>query len=213
MIRFGVEIIQELKGIKSMAMSSFNKRASYPRDQREIMEHIGETLLSLQSAEMCVSMCLQWVFPLPKIKTFDDLYELNKKESKATLGMLLSELRTRVHVQPEFDALLKRFLKNRNQFVHGLFCKTDYIIISPVNIKRGHVFLYRLRQDIWEIENVFGSYFQLWSKTAGLEEYMRKRNPAVLDSEDVKSVRKGFKYLLHPKHWDAQFKWRDRQRK
>jgi hypothetical protein len=171
------------------------------------MEHIGETLLCLQSAEMSVSMCLNWVFPSLKIRTVDELYELNEKKSTATLGMLLSELRTRVHVEPEFDALLKRFLKNRNQFVHGLFCELDYIIISEENLKRGHAFLYQLREDIWEVENIFGSYFQIWSKAVGLEEFIRNRNSAVLDHGHVKSVRKGFKYFLHSKKWGENFEW------
>lgn len=165
------------------------------------MEHIGETLLCLQSAEMSVSLCLQWAFPPESAVEFDELYDLNKKETKATLGRMLEELRKRVHIHPEFEKLLAGFAKNRNFFIHKIFCEPNYIINSPENIKRGHKFLEQFRHEIWEVENIFGSYFQIWCETVGLTEFIRKKNPSTVDNEDSRSVRKGFKFLLASKRW------------
>lgn len=172
------------------------------------MEHIGETLLCLQSAEACVSFCLTWIFPPENVVTFDELCDLNKKETKATLGRMLKELRERGHVHPEFEKLLARFVKNRNLFIHKIFCEPDYIINSSENIKRGHKFLEQFRHEIWEVENIFGSYSQIWCETIGLTEFIREKNPAAIDNEDVKSVRKEFQFLLAPKRWGDEPKWK-----
>lgn len=127
------------------------------------------------------------------------------------LRTMFHELKQCADIHPNFEECLDRFITNRNLFVHDRFNNSDYIINTSQNIERGHKFLEQLCADAWEIENILGGYFQIWSEKVGLTARIREKDPSFLENDDMESIRAGFKPWLFSKRWEGVAQWTKNQ--
>jgi len=84
------------------------------------LQKIGYTLLHIQSTERVIKLVMQTAMPREK-ELFTSLTErLSSKDMERPLGAFLTALRKRASLHADFDALLRRFLTNRNIFIHDI---------------------------------------------------------------------------------------------
>jgi len=84
------------------------------------LQKIGYTLLHLQTTERVIKLVMQTAMPSEK-ELFASLTErISSKDMERPLGPFLTELRKRASLHADFDALLRRFLINRNIFIHEI---------------------------------------------------------------------------------------------
>ena len=109
-------------------------------------------------------------FVLPKSEqlTIDLLKEQEEVERTKTLGYFLSQLRKRTNVHESFDALLKDFLKNRNDFIHDLSRVPGWDFTADGIETRK--FVHKL---IWQTEKVmkiFSALIMAWQEQLAMAE-------------------------------------------
>ena len=79
---------------------------------RVLCTNIGLAVLSCQTAEKLINLCLLYLFPKKPIRTVEMLEQLDEQHRRKTLGQFVRALRERVGLAPEFDTLLANFLEH-----------------------------------------------------------------------------------------------------
>jgi hypothetical protein len=141
--------------------------SSYPElsvAQKEILGDIGLTLFYLQGVENSIEFMLDWVFPENPTIRLGNLYLAKPAERRQTLGQLLLELRKKTEVNPQFNAMLTRFLEDRNRFIHRLFNEPEFALRTDASCLKASEFLRGFQQNMWDISNLVMSYNLLWVK-------------------------------------------------
>lgn len=141
---------------------------SVPDNQKEILQQMGAALVMLQTAEKVIRLTMTFVLPRSAGLTIDLLKDQEEAERTKTIGYFLSQLRKRADVHEAFDALLKDFLKNRNDFIHDFSRVSGWDLFADGTEARKF-----LRELIWETETVMKVFLALimaWQKEIGMEE-------------------------------------------
>jgi hypothetical protein len=147
--------------------------------QREVLVHMGAHLLTLQSVELVIRLCLQIVLLKEPIETLEDLRSLEKRESKKTIGYFLAALRERAAVDHEFDGKLIAFLNARNSFVHNLSDVQGWNMRTVEGCESCIAQLRQWDESATEVQHVFAGLLRAWelqsgrpTQVAGAEEFM-----------------------------------------
>jgi hypothetical protein len=162
--------------------------------QREVLVHVGVHLLTLQSAEHVIRLCLQIVLPKEPIETLEDLRSLERKESKKTTGYFLTALRARAALDPEFDGKLIAFLDARNSFIHNLSDVQGWSMRTAEGCELSIALLRQWDELATEVLHVFAGLLRAWelqsgcpTQVAGAEEFI-----ATIDRNYVPKVDRVF---------------------
>ena len=156
---------------------------------------IGETLYMIQMAEWAIQTCMISVFSNNEISV-DSLYSESEKNRKKTLGQVLSLLRKRSELHPQFDEMLKVFLEKRNFFVHHIFNDPNYSLSTKDDCDKVENFLNDLQDYAWNVQNVFLGCLTNWMKETGIDKFMP---PEILENKHLEQVRqKSFHILFKP---------------
>jgi hypothetical protein len=102
-------------------LSGFINYPPLTQSQQDILREIGLTLFTVQGIEHILKFLLDFIFPDNPNASLRDLLDGSNEKKKKTLGGFVHELRKRVHVEREFEAMLLKFLTFRNRFIHTLF--------------------------------------------------------------------------------------------
>ena len=142
---------------------------SIPREQREVLETMGVALLLLQNAERVIRLCMTVVLQKQPL-TLDVLQQQEEAERNKTIGYFLSELRKRATIDETFDALLKEFLKNRNDFVHDLSRVPSWSLRTPEEAAQSREFVHCLIQQTEEVLKILVGLIAAWQEQVGSPE-------------------------------------------
>ena len=142
---------------------------SLPSLHREVLVRMGLHLLTLQSTEHAIRLCLQIVLPKEPIKTLDDLHSLEGRESKRTIGYFLTALRERTEIEPEFDKKLVAFLDTRNRFTHDLSVIQGWNMRTEEGCRTCIEMLERWEAYANEVQNTFAGLLRAWELQSGIE--------------------------------------------
>ena len=112
-------------------------------------------------------MCIQIVLPGEPLRTIEDLHALEERERKKTLGYFMNALRTRVNVQPAFDAALAIFLEDRNTFVHNMAQFSKWQPRTEEGCRECSSLLDLLDQRTQVVMNVFTGLLRAWETQNG----------------------------------------------
>ena len=135
--------------------------------QRTFMK-AGYLLVDMQTTERAIKLCAK--VALPKIEEILDPIEDrlgNLAYDKQTLGPMLVTLRRRAVFQKDFEAILTRFLENRNLFVHGLEQIPGVGLRSEAELREFGKFLLLLLRDSRTVRSVFVGIVHSWAIQSG----------------------------------------------
>jgi hypothetical protein len=126
------------------------------------LQKIGYTLLHIQSTERVIKLVMQTAMPCEK-DLFTSLTErLLSKEMERPLGAFLTELRKRASLHADFDALLRRFLVNRNTFIHDISEPEGWSLKSDVGLRVIDRQLAELLADSDQVRSHFKALLYSW---------------------------------------------------
>lgn len=138
------------------------------KDISIILVKIGFLLLDVQSTERAIKLCAKVALPkLDQILTVLDERLSNGQYDRKTIGQMLGELRKRVSFQDDFEAILNRFLKNRNILAHDLANIPDWDLTTKEGINIANEFLTELIEDSKTVRSVFVGIINSWRIQSG----------------------------------------------
>jgi len=149
----------------------YSEFAQYPEitgPQQYILCALGLALFGVQGTEAKLKFLLSFVFPHQEDATLTDLYERDKKASKATLGMLITKLRERADVTREFEGMLQSFLDHRNRFIHGLLMEKGFNIGMDEGVQNVRKFIDQLEFECWHIDAILVGYIVAFTKAIAI---------------------------------------------
>ena len=138
--------------------------------KKEVLEAMGVALLLLQTAEKVIRLCTTFVFQKDSPLTLDLLKQQEDVERTKTMGYFLSELRKRVSVHESFDAVLRDFLRNRNNFIHDLSKVPHWDFYTAETSIEAKRFVFALIQQTEKVLKVFAGLILAWQEQAGMSE-------------------------------------------
>jgi hypothetical protein len=144
-------------------------KAGIPREHQDVLVAMGVTLLMLQVTETCIKTCLTLVLPGQPFLTLEVLEQQDERLRNKTLGYFLTEVRKRVDLDDDFDALLKAFLKNRNDFVHDLSRVPGWKLGSPEETAKARAFVHHLLEQADMVQKVFLGLMSAWLEQTGMK--------------------------------------------
>jgi hypothetical protein len=163
--------------------------------QKHTFSVIGETLYMIQLAEWAIQTSLISAFSDNEISV-ESLYSENEKIRKKTMGQVLSLLRKRNELHPQFDEMLRAFLEKRNFFVHHIFNDPNYSLSTKNDCEIIEKFLNDLQDYAWNVQNVFLGCLTNWIEESGIDKFMP---PEIQENKHLKQVRqKSFHVLFKP---------------
>lgn len=126
------------------------------------LQKIGYTLLHIQSTERVIKVVMQTAMPREK-ELFTSLTErLSSKDMERPLGAFLNELRKRASIHADFDALLRRFLVNRNIFIHDISEPGGWSLKTVAGLKVIDRQLTELLADSDQVRTHFKALLYSW---------------------------------------------------
>jgi hypothetical protein len=150
---------------RAMAMDDVNPWG----EKQEVLALLGATLLVVQMAERTLKSCMALALPRGGINTAESLERQTAEEAKKTLGYFLGQLRHRVTVQPEFDAVLAEFLDRRNRLVHHLNSVEGLNLRTPEGRAVADIFIRTTATIAVRIINVFMGLMRAWAEQVAIE--------------------------------------------
>lgn len=157
-----------------VASTSFVKR----RDS--ILQVIGFLVVGMQQTEDLINTSLQLALPDGQFLTLDGLMRDKKRLRKATLGRLITVMKQRTALSPDFEEVLEAYLEDRNILIHDLGRMGGFDYKSKEGLDRMERFLGNLNQNYEVVTKVFLSLLWEWSGQVGIS--------ADIDHERVKRV-------------------------
>ena len=149
---------------------------------KNVLIHIGAALLSVQSTESVLRLCMTYVIQKQSVPlTIESLESIKENESDKTLGYFMQQVRYRSEIDDDFDGKLKTFLINRNKLVHHLVDSDCFDIFDVENLSEAHNFLSSIINDAEYIGNVFYGVCRLWEEQNGFSIAPDKRLPIEVD--------------------------------
>ncbi len=151
------------------AMGQSDAVVDIPREQKEVLEAMGVALLLLQNAEKVMCLCMTIVLQKKHLPlTLDLLQQQEKAERTKTLGYFLSELRKRASLHESFDLLLRRFLEDRNTFVHDLSRVPGWDLQTGGDTSHAKEFIFSLIDQTETVLKVFVGLIVAWQEQVGI---------------------------------------------
>jgi hypothetical protein len=147
------------------------------REDQEVLVAMGVAVLLLQSAEKVLRICMTFVLQNGSPLTLDALQAQEEAERNKALGYFLTELRRRTTLEYGFDALLKEFLKNRNDFVHDLSRVHGWGLSSTGQTEDAKRFVHRLIEQAETVIKVFAGLIRAWQQQIGMPEPVPVAHP------------------------------------
>lgn len=128
----------------------------------KILAKVGYTLLVVQSTERVVKRVMR--IAMPDIDEFFTAVSerLSAKEMDRPLGAFLTELRKKVSLHEDVDALLRRFLLERNEFIHAISTPEGWTLKTVEGLRVVNRQLDELLRDAKEVRTIFLSYLWAW---------------------------------------------------
>lgn len=131
---------------------------------------IGFLLLDVQSTERAIKLCAKVALPeLDLILTSLGERLQNSEYDRKTIGQMLRHLRERATFQSDFEAILERFLRNRNLLAHDLTNIAGWSLKTADGIKAANEFLDKLVDDSKTVRSVFIGIINAWRIQSGHE--------------------------------------------
>ena len=115
------------------------------------------------------------------------LEQLDKRNRGEMLGGLIKELRKRVGLASEFDALLSEFRKDRKTLVHDLVWR-DFS--TPEGLAEIKGFALGASAKAERIMKIFVALIEVWTEQRGWKEELRSLNPELYDLEFFAELRR-----------------------
>jgi hypothetical protein len=159
----------------------------------------GITLQGVQGVEQILGFCLRLVFPTDPSLDLASLYKMDDVSRKRTLGQLVGQLRKRVEVQSDFDAMLREFVELRNRFVHHLFNEPECTLATDQSCSRAVEVMRRLQLLTWDIQNILMAYNLLWVQHSGIPELAAASEKNLSQNKHLEQVRENFIHVLRPR--------------
>jgi hypothetical protein len=131
--------------------------------QIELLSRIGITLLQVQATEHLIKLCMTYVLQREPL-SLEQLEAGEEKERYKNLGYFLQELRKRAAIAPEFDEVLRKFLKQRNMFAHNLNEVPGWDVNTDEGRKLGLESLRDFYATTSHVLKVFSGLVRLWEK-------------------------------------------------
>ncbi|HEY5405990.1 MAG TPA: hypothetical protein VIJ92_02845 [Ginsengibacter sp.] len=126
----------------------------------------------IQMAEHAIKTCCIYIFNKDADFQYNNLFSYEEKVRNKTLGQLLIAVRTKTEIQSDFGVILKKFLKDRNFFVHSIFNDVNYGLDTDDNCTKTELFLLELQDYGWNVQNVFLAFLMDWLKESGVYEHL-----------------------------------------
>jgi hypothetical protein len=130
--------------------------------QKQLMAWIGVTLLSIQSTETVIQLCIACVLPTSPNYTWEMLVTRQQQLRTKTLGHLLYEMRRRLKIIPHFEDILAKYLEMRNTFVHNVDEVPGWSLNTDEGIAAAHSFLTDLLRLNETVQAVFLGLLSAW---------------------------------------------------
>ncbi|WP_431257159.1 hypothetical protein ACQ86G_21150 [Roseateles chitinivorans] len=149
---------------------SSNIASGYTPEQDDVLKTLGLAVVAGQGVERLMSTCLTFVLRDEPLVSPEQLDEILRRHSKATLGQLLRILRERVDLHPTFDERFERFLESRNIIAHRLFDVPGGLDLhSDDGRKNLKAFLLRFMEDGQSLSMIFLGLIRSWSQQVGID--------------------------------------------
>lgn len=154
---------------------------------------IGFLLLDVQSTERAIKLCAKVALPkLDQILTGLGDRIQNGEYDRKTIGQMLGQLRERATFQTDFEAILDRFLRNRNLLAHDLANIPGWSLKKEEGLKAANEFLDELTDDSRTVRSVFVGIINSWRIQSGHdvdeEEFANLKIPESLQKPILKDV-------------------------
>jgi hypothetical protein len=161
--------ISHLEGITKAEVSHVTREHApgFTEQQREVFFRIGLALFITQATEQVMKMCLTYLFPDGGMNTVDILKKAQRR--KHTLGQIVIELRKRVGIDDNFDAILDEFLDKRNTLIHRLEDVPDLSLYSAQGIQIARRFVDRVLVLNESVFNVFIALARVWQHEVNIK--------------------------------------------
>ncbi|TKV76739.1 hypothetical protein [Rhizobium sp. AU243] len=129
---------------------------------------IGMLVVTMQTTERLINMCLRFAFPEGGVNTIETLTKAEESYRKATLGRLVELMKKRVDLDEDFDQVLAAFVLDRNTLIHDLNRAGGFDRSSPESMQKISSFLSNLVENMNLVTRVFVSLLYEWSKETGV---------------------------------------------
>lgn len=134
-----------------------------------VLAKIGYVLMHLQLTERIIKRVMQIAMPR-EADLFISLSErLESKNLDHPLGPFLIELRKRAHLNQDFDELLKRFLLQRNVFIHDIAQPEGWSLKTKEGILVVDTQLNQLLENSEKVRAHFMALLYSWKIQADME--------------------------------------------
>jgi hypothetical protein len=132
------------------------------KKHEDVWARIGLLLAVLQHVEHTINASLGWVFHDQPV-TLEQIALFEKSKQRKTLGVLLRALRERIKIDRGSDRFLKRFLDDRNRFIHRLFTERGYDINNSKDIRKIRKFVDSLTDRCTIVLAAFHAFIDVWT--------------------------------------------------
>ncbi|MCZ7563808.1 MAG: hypothetical protein M5U08_08340 [Burkholderiales bacterium] len=139
-----------------------------PREHQQVLIAMGVAVLMLQVTERVIRLCMTIVLQKQSPLTLEALQAQEEFERNKALGYFVAELRKRADLQDGFDALLKDFLKNRNDFIHDLSRVPGWELGSEEQTEKAKRFVHGLIHQSDRVLKVFLGLVSAWQEQVGV---------------------------------------------
>jgi hypothetical protein len=140
-----------------------------PKITTKVLAKIGYVLMNVQSTERVIKRVMQIAMPR-EADLFVPLFErLASKDMDRPLGAFLTELRKRAGLNQDFDELLKRFLLQRNVFIHDITQPEGWTLKTKEGIVVVDIQLNNLLNDSKDVRTHFMALLYSWKVQTEIE--------------------------------------------
>jgi hypothetical protein len=151
--------------------------------------NIGAAIIACQTAEKCINLTMQWLFPKEPIRTVEMLERLDEQHRRKTLGQFIYALRERVGLAPEFDTLLGDFLEHRNTLAHDLLRAPGHSFSTPEGFELVNQYVLQTVQQANRLTQIFVAFTDAWTEQVGMRDNLQQDHPEVYDSSFFAEIR------------------------
>jgi hypothetical protein len=141
----------------------------FSEEQKDILTRMGLALLFIQTTERVIQACMTYALPAGGVVTLEMLERLQGDERRRTLGQYLTELRKRVELDDQCDALLEEFLEKRNALIHRIDAIPQWSLDHDQGLGAARRFMDRLIELNAVVLRVFLGLVRAWQTQTRIE--------------------------------------------
>jgi hypothetical protein len=150
---------------------SFYSGGDEPQPEEiEFMAFVGRVVFMLEETEAAIRACEQIVLG-NEIQLFS--------ADKRALGRLVADLKTKAHLDPDFQKFLEAWIENRNILIHRTSDQLWYHAKTQAEFKSGFTFFEQLLAQTERVKSTFealalGHFRQLSGGYVDAPEYLKR---------------------------------------